>query len=119
MFLISFFKGEKHEHYEATRSIIEYVSKTTQYEYSVATKNLNVTSAAIVYLSFTILEKLVKKTWINKDFMQKLVSFMKVKETTLLSQAKDLLTLMQNFESRHQGLNNMKSVQFKFLSKYI
>lgn len=51
--------------------------------------------------------------------MKELVTFFNIREKSILCVAKDLLSLVQNFDSRHQGLNNMKSVQFKFLSKFI
>ncbi|CAI2366778.1 unnamed protein product [Moneuplotes crassus] len=119
IFLVHIFKGENHANYKAAHQLVDYVSKITQHEYSVVTGRQKVLSGAILYLSFTILERMIYKKCVNKIFMKELVNFFNLKETAILSIAKDLLCLMQNFESRYQGLNNMKCVQFKFLSKFI
>ncbi|CAI2367026.1 unnamed protein product [Moneuplotes crassus] len=119
IFLVHVFEGEGHEDYPAAYQLVDYVSKITQYEYSVVTGSQSILSGAILYLSFTILQKIINKKCINKSFMRELVSFFNIRENSILSVAKDLLCLIQNFDSRHQGLNNMKSVQFKSLSRFI
>lgn len=61
----------------------------------------------------------MNKEWITVEFMQKLVESTKVTEECIIYNAKFLLKLCQNFDTVHQGLNNLKDVQFKSLSKFI
>lgn len=119
IFLVSFYGGTDHEHYELSVQLIDFISKTAHHDYSLIQTRQNILSASVIYVSFVILEKLVNKKWITKEFMIKLTSFMKVKETPILNTAKTLLVLVQNFDTKHRGLNNMKRVQFRVLSKHM
>lgn len=119
IFLVSFYGGTDHQHYELSVQLIDFISKTAHHDYSLIQTRQNVLSASVIYVSFVILEKLVNKKWITKEFMIKLTSFMKVKENLILNTAKTLLVLVQNFDTKHRGLNNMKRVQFRVLSKHM
>jgi hypothetical protein len=119
IFLVSFYSGTGHRYYELTSQLIDFISKTAHHDYSLIQTRQNVLSASVVYVSFVILEKLVGKKWITREFMVKLTSFMKVRESHILDTAKILLVLVQNFDTKHRGLNNMKSAQFKVLSKHM
>lgn len=119
MFLVELFKGTKHEHYRLATHIIDYISKMAQHDYGFSLMTQNNLSAAVLYLTFVVMEKLVNKTCLTKEFMKKLTKFTKVSEKCILENSKCLLRLIRNFDSIYPGLTNMKDVQFKFLSKYL
>ena len=61
MFLIHIFNGDKHEDYSIAYHLVDYVSKITQYDYQVISGSLNILAGAILYLAFTILERIIRK----------------------------------------------------------
>ena len=119
MFLVKMFNGTKSEHFKLATQLADYFSKVALHDYGFSIMTQNVLSSAVIYLTFVVLEKILAKQTLTQEFMRQLTDFAKVKESQVLSNAKDLLILVQNFDTKHQGLKNMKDVQFKLLSKYL
>jgi hypothetical protein len=61
IFLVKIFEGTEHENYQLTESLVEYLSKYSQYDADLSSIKQNELAGAVIYLSFVILGQIIGK----------------------------------------------------------
>jgi hypothetical protein len=116
--------GKALDEYELIEVLGVYISKMIYHDYILSQLPPSLIAASSLYVSLKLAEKFranagVTIKLLSERFMKSLCSMSKYPENEIISEAKKILFLSQNFERLHSGLNNLKKTHFSKISKLI
>jgi len=89
-----------------------YLGKMNCHDYNLMQKKPSLLAAATIFVAIKICEQINKEEYINDYFTDKLNDISKNTENDIIKTAQKILYNAQNFDTKFNGLDNLKKVHF-------
>ena len=89
-----------------------YLAKMNCHDYQLMQKKHSLLAASTIFVAIKICEQINKEEYINDYFTEKLNEISNNSENDIIKTAQKILYNAQNFDSKFNGLENLKKVHF-------
>ena len=89
-----------------------YLGKMNCHDYQLMQKKHSLLAASTIFVAIKICEQINKEEYINEYFTEKLNEVSKHSESDIIKTAQKILYNAQNFDTKFNGLENLKRVHF-------